>query len=129
MPKYGPAARVLRYDLLAQLRTARRPLSTSELREHAPRVRMPRIAYPVAPINEQIYRILCSLHKDGLVTRAGTSGRTVTWTAKPTSADSEIAALEAALVLGDNIEHQPLTTVEHAACQAGHHERHHKRPR
>lgn len=125
MPKYSPAARILRDDLLAQLRTARRPLSTSELRGHAPRVPVPRIAYPVAPISEQIYRILCSLNKDGLVTRAGTSGRAVTWTAKPTSADSEIASLEAALALGADIEHQPLTTVERAACQAGHHERHH----
>lgn len=101
MPKYSPAARLLREDLLAQLRTARRPLSTSELHEHAPRVPTPHADCLVTPSGEQIYRVLCSLQTDGLLTHGGRSGRAVPWTVKPTA------------------------TVDHAACPEVHHERHH----
>nr|VTP01789.1 hypothetical protein BIN_B_04192 [Mycobacterium riyadhense] len=114
MPRYSPATRILRDDLLAQLRSATRPLSTSELREHAPNVPMPRMAHAVVPVSEQVYRILCALHKQGLVTRAGAKGRDATWDAAPTGADAEIAALEAMLSLSADTA-QPLTTVEHAA--------------
>ena len=50
----------LRDDLLAQLRTARRPMSTTELRDNAPTQPIRAgSAVTVAPLQEQVHRALC----------------------------------------------------------------------
>ena len=99
MPDISRATAILRDDILAQLRIAQRPLRTTEVRERAPRIPIPGIAYPMAPIREQVYAVLRSLEREGLVTRTGSGdGRTVTWSATRGAADDEIADLEAALL-------------------------------
>jgi hypothetical protein len=89
----------LRDDLLAQLRTARRPMSTSELRDNAPTYPLwAGSAVTVAPLQEQVYRALCVLRVHGKVEQHRSQGRTVRWMAvTDTDADAEIADLEAAL--------------------------------
>lgn len=96
MPNPAPAASVLRDDLLAQLRSAARPLSTTQLLSQAPDVPVRGARQRFAPLREQIYRALCALERGGLVTRVNVEGRSQHWTASPTVADREIAALEAA---------------------------------
>ena len=91
------AARILRDDLLAQLRVAGRPLTTAQLCRQAPRVPTPGAAVPLPPLREQVYRILCTLRRDDLVTRTKTPDRFVAWAVAPGPADDEIAALEAVL--------------------------------
>ena len=88
----------LRDDLLAQLRTTRRPMSTSELRDKAPTHPLRAgSAVTVAPLQEQVYRALCVLRAHGKVEQHRSQGRTVTWVAvADTDADDEIADLEAA---------------------------------
>ena len=97
MPEHTPATRILRDDLLAQLRAASRPMSTTELHRNAPKVPVNGLRTLVAPIREQIYRVLCALHHDGLVTRDTGQGRGVIWAPAPGAADEEIAALAEAL--------------------------------
>lgn len=101
MPSSSAATRVLRDDLLAQLRIAQRPLTTAQLRLHAPEVPVAGVAISCAPIHEQIYRVLCGLERQGLLTRGGREGREVTWMAAANPADREIAALEAAFSASD----------------------------
>lgn len=96
MPDYTSANRILRDDLLAQLRTARWPLSTAQLQRHAARVPTPGATVPLAPIREQVYRVLCALDRDGLVARQSAKRCGVVWSAAPSPADDEIAALKAA---------------------------------
>ena len=67
------ANRILRDDLLAQLRTSNTPLTTAELRRRAPRVPAARIIGPVAPLHEHIYGLLCGLQRQGLVIRTQTA--------------------------------------------------------
>jgi hypothetical protein len=88
----------LRDDLLAQLRTARRPMSTTELRDNAPTQPIRAgSAVIVAPLQEQVYRALCVLRVHGKVEQHRSQGRIVTWVAvADTDADDEIADLEAA---------------------------------
>lgn len=91
------ATRILRDDLLAQLRATRWPLTTAQLQRHAAHVPTPGAAAPLPPIREQVYRVLCALHRDGLVARAQAErAGIVVWLAAPSPADEEIAALEAA---------------------------------
>ena len=92
----------LRDDLLAQLRTTRRPMSTSELREKAATHPLRAgSAVTVAPLQEQVYRALCVLRTHGKVDQHRSHGRTVTWVAlADTEADDEIADLEAAFQAG-----------------------------
>jgi hypothetical protein len=87
----------LRDDLLAQLRTTRRPMSTSELRDKAPTYPLRAgSAVTVAPLQEQVYRALCVLRVHGKVKQHRSQGRTVSWIAvTDTDADAEIADLEA----------------------------------
>lgn len=96
MPNPAPATSLLRADLLAQLRSAPRPLSTTQLLAQAPDVPVRGARQRFAPLREQIYRALCALERGGLVTRVNAEGRCQHWTASPTAADREIAALEAA---------------------------------
>ena len=96
MPNPAPASSMLRDDLLAQLRSAPRPLSTAQLLAHAPDVPVSGARQRFAPLREQIYRALCALERGGLATRVDAEGRSLHWTASPTAADREIAALEAA---------------------------------
>ena len=94
MPDYPN--RILRDDLLAQLRAAKSPRTAAELRRRAPRVPSAGVAVLLAPLHEQVYRALCGLHRDGLVTRAPTQSRQIAWAAAPNpTADREIADLEA----------------------------------
>ncbi|GAB4897879.1 hypothetical protein MAHJHV34_49750 [Mycobacterium avium subsp. hominissuis] len=88
----------LRDDILAQLRTARRPMSTSELRAHAPRLPLRPGGGPLlAPLQEQVYRALCVLRRHGKVAQHQSRGRIVTWVATHDGDDDEeIADLEAA---------------------------------
>jgi hypothetical protein len=88
---------MLRDDILAQLRAAGRPLTTTELRKNAPKVPTRGATHLLAPLQEQIYRVLRGLVHDGLVTRTASGRRTITWTTTPGQADDEIAALQAAL--------------------------------
>ncbi|MEB3980147.1 hypothetical protein OQ968_02590 [Mycobacterium sp. 663a-19] len=96
MPNPARASSILRDDLLAQLRSASGPLSTAQLLAQAPDVPVRGARQRLAPLREQIYRALCALERGGLVTRVGAEGRSLNWTASPTPADREIAALEAA---------------------------------
>lgn len=91
---------ILRRDLLAQLRTATRPLATTDLRLAAPVVPLAGSAVAFLPTHEQVYRVLRSLQRRGLVTRGPIEGRHITWSAAPRPADDKIAALEAAIHLG-----------------------------
>lgn len=88
----------LRDDILAQLRTARRPMSTSELRAHAPHLPLRPGGGPLlAPLQEQVYRALCVMSRHGKVAQHQSRGRTVTWLATHDGDDDEeIADLEAA---------------------------------
>jgi hypothetical protein len=90
------ATRILRDDLLAQLRATRWPLTTAQLQRHAAHVPTPGAAVLLPPIREQVYRVLCALHRDGLVARAPAERVGNVWLAAPSPADEEIAALEAA---------------------------------
>jgi hypothetical protein len=56
---------VLRNDLLAQLRTARTAPSTTHLHQHAPRCTIPNTTTALPPAQEQIYRILRQLAREG----------------------------------------------------------------
>lgn len=91
----SPAAAILRDDLLAQLRTAGHPLSTTQLLAEAPDVPVAGTRQRFAPLREQIYRALCALERAGLIARISSDGRCLNWSASPTAADREIAALEA----------------------------------
>jgi hypothetical protein len=87
---------VLRDDILAQLRTARRPMSTTELREKAPtQLFGPNGTRRFPPLQEQVYRALCRLRSEGKVDQHCARGRIVTWVAVAGDADDEIADLEA----------------------------------
>ncbi|MDV7195555.1 hypothetical protein [Mycolicibacterium fortuitum] len=88
---------ILRDDLLAQLRAAGRPMSTSQLRTNAPHqplVSGGQRSYP--PTQERIYRALCRLVDSGKVVRQRAAGRVVTWSAAPSDDDVEIEDLERA---------------------------------
>jgi len=99
VPDQLSASQILRDDIMAQLRVAGRPMTTTELRKNAPKVPTKGAAHLLAPLQEQIYRVLRGLVHDGLVTRTTPGGRTVTWTTSRGQADHEIAGLEAALSL------------------------------
>ena len=101
MGNTSPAAQILRKDLLAQLRAAGCSLTTLQLRGQASRVPVPGAAVALPPLREQVYRVLRALQRDGLVTRGRAfatvgDGGQVAWSAAPSPADGEIAALEAA---------------------------------
>lgn len=104
MRDHPSATQILRNDIMAQLRAAGGPMTTTELRKNAPTVPTRGATRLLAPLQEQIYRVLRGLVHDGLVTRTARGGRTVTWTTTPGQADHEIAALEAALSI--SIDHQ-----------------------
>lgn len=86
----------LRDALLAQRRTTRRSMSTSELRDKATtHLSPPGSAVTVAPLQEQVYRALCVLRAQGKVEQHRRHDRTVTWVAVgDADADDEIADLE-----------------------------------
>ncbi|MGH3556015.1 MAG: hypothetical protein ACRDTK_00580 [Mycobacterium sp.] len=111
MPNHSSATQMLRDDIMAQLRAGGRPMTTTELRKNAPKEPTRGSAYLLAPLREQIYRVLRGLVHDGLVARITASGRTVTWMTTPGQADHEIAALEAALSISiDQPERNPART-------------------
>jgi hypothetical protein len=88
---------ILRDDLLAQLRAAARPMSTSELRSNAPGLPLwPGASRRYPPAQERIYRALCRLADARKVIRHPSRGRTVTWSAAPSADDAEIDILERA---------------------------------
>ncbi len=96
MPNISAATRILGDDLLAQLRTAQRPLTTAQLRQHAPAVPVAGARAALAPVHEQVYRVLCGLERQRLVVRSKAEGRQVSWSYLPNTADHEIASLTAA---------------------------------
>ncbi|KWX20443.1 hypothetical protein AFM11_30120 [Mycolicibacterium wolinskyi] len=86
---------MLRDDILAQLRTAGRPLTTSELRGNAPAQPLtPGAAEHYPPLQERVYRALLKLHADGKVVKHRARGRAVTWSAAASADDDEIDRLE-----------------------------------
>jgi len=97
VPDYPSATQILRDDIMAQLRAAGRPMTTTELRKNAPKVPTRGATQLLAPLQEHIYRVLRGLVHEGLVTRSTLGRRTVTWSTTPGQAEHEIAALEAAL--------------------------------
>lgn len=99
MPSSGPRTctnRILRDYLVAALRCAAHPLTTTELRQGAPAVAVPGSARPLPPTQETIYRLLRSLQNEGVVTATDSSDCRRAWvaTADP-AAQREIATLEA----------------------------------
>jgi len=91
---------MLRDDILAQLRAAAGPLSTSHLRCHATKVPVPGATGLFAPLQEQVFRTLRGLMRDQLVFRAAAGGHEVTWALTAAGAAAEeIAALERVLHL------------------------------
>lgn len=110
----------LRDDLLAQLRTTRRPMSTSELREKAATHPLRAgSAVTVAPLQEQVYRALCVLRAHGKVEQHRSQGRIVTWVAlADTEADDEIADLEAAFQAGPATGRKPPADPQRIAAHA-----------
>ncbi|MBV0920286.1 hypothetical protein KC238_23805 [Mycobacteroides chelonae] len=88
---------ILRDDLLAQLRSAGRPMSTTELRTNAPQQPLaPGAQRSYPPTQERIYRALCRLVHSNKVVRHVAVGRVVTWSAAPSDDDAEIDDLERA---------------------------------
>lgn len=86
---------VLRDDILAQLRTAGGPLSTTELRSHAPTQPLQPGGHPhYPPLQERVYRALLKLHADGKIIKHPARGRIVTWSAARGIDDDEIDRLE-----------------------------------
>ena len=96
MPSCHSISHMLRDDVLAQLRSARRPLSTRTLRMRAAPVRVPGTTLQRPPLDQQIYRALAALRAAGLVTSTPACGRSVLWqlTEKGCAAD-EIEMLKA----------------------------------
>jgi hypothetical protein len=96
---YQQINRRLRDDILAQMRTARRPLTTTQLRENAASLPVrPGARTQLAPPQEQVYRALCQLRAQGKVRQHPTPGRDVAWVIVRGEDDDEIARLEAALL-------------------------------
>ena len=105
---YQHINRQLRDDILAQLRTARRPMTTTQLREKAPRLPLRSGGQTLlAPPQEQVYRALCQLRSRGTVRQHPTPGRDAAWVIVPGEADDEIARLEAALLFNPNNARHP----------------------
>lgn len=100
MPNRTRRIAMLRDDILAQLRAAAGPLSTSHLRCHAAKVPVPGATGLFAPLQEQVFRTLRGLMRDQLVSRTAAGGREVTWALTAAGAAAEeIAALEHVLHL------------------------------
>ncbi|MDO3240996.1 hypothetical protein P5W04_12790 [Mycobacteroides abscessus subsp. abscessus] len=86
---------MLRDDILAQLRTAAQPRSTSELRANAPAQPLqPGGTEHYPPLQERVYRALLKLHADGKIIKHPARGRIVTWSAARSCDDDEIDRLE-----------------------------------
>ena len=96
MSSCQPVSHMLRDDVLAQLRSARRPLSTRTLRMRAAPVRVPGTILRRPPLDQQVYRALAALRAAGVVTSTPACGRSVLWqlTEKGCAA-AEIESLEA----------------------------------
>lgn len=99
MPSSGPRTctnRLLRDYLVAALRCSAQPLTTTQLRQGAPRVAMPGSGHPLPPTQEAIYRLLRCLQNEGTVAAAETTACRRAWvaTADP-AADRETASLDA----------------------------------
>jgi hypothetical protein len=89
---------MLRDDILAQLRAAGRPVSTSELRINAPAQPLqPGGPAEYPPLQERVYRALLKLQAAGKIIKHPPTGRTVTWSAARGVDDEEIERLEDAL--------------------------------
>lgn len=99
MPSSAPRTctnQILRDYLLAALRCAAHPLTTTELRLGAPALAVAGSARPIPPAQETIYRLLRSLCAQGLVVIADSAATRRTWAVRPDpGAASDIAHLEA----------------------------------
>ncbi|VBA61501.1 hypothetical protein [Mycobacterium attenuatum] len=96
MPSPRGVSSVLRDDVLAQLRSARRPLTTRTLRMRAAPVAVPGTSVRRPPLDQQVYRALARLRAAGMVTSIPACGRSVLWQlTEKGSAAAEIDALEA----------------------------------
>lgn len=120
MPDHLSPSQILRDDIMAQLRTAGRPMTATELRKNAPRVPTMGATRLLAPLQEQVYRVLRGLAHDGLVTRTSLGRRNVTWTTTRGEADHEIAALEAALSIGIDRQRPDAGPIDPVAIAASH---------
>lgn len=120
MPDHPSATQILRDDIMAQLRAAGRPMTTTELRTNAPKVPTRGAIHLLAPLQEQIYRVLRALVHDGLVTRTTPGGRIASWTTIPGQTDHEIAALEATLSTSINQPRPDAASTDPVALAAAH---------
>lgn len=114
MPSDLDLAVMLRHDILAQLRSASRPLSTRTLRMRAAPVPVAGTTVRRPPLDPQIYRSLARLRAAGLVTSITTGGRSVLWQLTPKgAAGDEIAELEALLAATAHNCPRPLRPTPH----------------
>jgi hypothetical protein len=96
VPSSQGVSHVLRDDVLAQLRLARRPLSTRTLRTRAAPVPVAGTSLRRPPLDQQVYRALARLRAAGLVTSIPACGRSMLWQlTEKGSAAAEIEVLEA----------------------------------
>lgn len=75
----SPRNQMLRDDLLAQLRSANKPLTTRRLRAAAAPIPVDGFTIRAAPLREHIYRVLQQMRADDLVESIATCGRDLTW--------------------------------------------------
>lgn len=108
MPSDLDPSNILRNDILAQLRSTARPVSTRTLRMRAAPVPVAGTTLRRPPLDQQVYRTLARLRATGIVASIPTCGRSVLWqlTAKGAAAD-EIAHLEALLTVQVPDANQP----------------------
>lgn len=100
MPSSSPRTQMLRDDLLAQLRSARKPLTTRRLRAGAAPIPVDGFTVRAAPLREHVYRVLRQMQADNLVEPIATCGRDLAWQLTPQgAARDEIDSLTALLAL------------------------------
>lgn len=75
----NPRNQMLRDDLLAQLRSANKPLTTRRLRAGAAPIPVDGFTIRSAPLREHVYRVLQQMRADNLVEPIATCGRDLTW--------------------------------------------------
>lgn len=98
MPNTQRISEIIRNDVLAQLRTTDRPMTTEHIRRGSGRIPVPGTNVQRQPILEQVYRVLRRLRDEEQVVSIATPGRNLQWliTDKGAAAE-EIAALNALL--------------------------------
>lgn len=96
MPSRHPTHQMLRDDLLAQLRSTAKPVTTRRLQAVAAPLPFAGLNGRWRPLREHVYRELRRMQADSLVEPIPTCGREVSWQLTPTgAAAAEIDMLRA----------------------------------